>query len=463
MGIRKIFTAASTMAVAVCMHAQTSYIESGNYILNKTTDTGWCDYDWHYEPMTTTDLQRGRLRGAVVKVVSTITDKTESDNVLAVSDTAYYNAQGNLTLVVAPYKDPYNPQQKYQPRRWTYEYDAKGKLTSFTLSKEVETAGGPSPQKHVHTLQYNGRGHIEKDISRAYSKEGNSWEEFGGSDNVHWLFGYDANGRLTSGTGYGSYKTVYNNGRLVSIAPTGGGKPTSFTYDANGNMSGMKTYIIDGYDDEDYYEETAVAFTYNEKGDIIKVVTETWEDTPSWTRKQRASQKTYTIVYTYDAQGNWTKAVLSSVENYEGQVSRKANALTIVRAITYGKQPAPAAANAATSTGGSSAQNGEVYDIVDDLPQFPGGQSALMQYLSENTQYPKEIQEKKIQGIVLVTFIVNTDGSISDTKVLRSVHPALSQEALRVTNSMPKWAPGKKNGTPVRTKFSIPFTFKLPQ
>ena len=104
---------------------------------------------------------------------------------------------------------------------------------------------------------------------------------------------------------------------------------------------------------------------------------------------------------------------------------------------------------------------GEVFEIVEQNPSFPGGNEALMKWLSKNLKYPASAQENGIQGRVLVQFVVNKDGSIVDPKVLRSVDPALDKEALRVVSTMPKWQPGKQRGKTVRVRFTLPVTFRL--
>ena len=104
---------------------------------------------------------------------------------------------------------------------------------------------------------------------------------------------------------------------------------------------------------------------------------------------------------------------------------------------------------------------GKVYDIVDVMPQFPGGQGELMKFLRNNVKYPAEAQKKKIEGRVIVTFVVNKKGRIIDPTVERSAHPLLDAEALRVIKRMPKWTPGRMNGESVNVKFLLPITFKL--
>ena len=106
-------------------------------------------------------------------------------------------------------------------------------------------------------------------------------------------------------------------------------------------------------------------------------------------------------------------------------------------------------------------KNNMVYDVVEVMPQYPGGQIAMLKYLMKNIKYPEQAMKKGIQGRVAVSFIVEKDGSISDVKPILSVHPLLNKEAVRVVESMPKWTPGKHNGKPVRVRFNLPVMFKL--
>ena len=103
----------------------------------------------------------------------------------------------------------------------------------------------------------------------------------------------------------------------------------------------------------------------------------------------------------------------------------------------------------------------KIFDVVEQMPSFPGGMGALMQYLSSHIKYPVVAEENGIQGRVICTFIVEKDGSITATHVARSVDPSLDKEAVRVINSMPRWIPGKQNGSACRVKLTLPVTFKL--
>ena len=103
----------------------------------------------------------------------------------------------------------------------------------------------------------------------------------------------------------------------------------------------------------------------------------------------------------------------------------------------------------------------KIFDVVEQQPSFPGGQSALLSWLSSNIHYPPVAEENGIQGRVVVSFVVEPDGSISNVQVVRGVDPSLDKEAVRVTKAMPKWVPGKQNGQAVRVKYNLPVTFKL--
>ena len=103
----------------------------------------------------------------------------------------------------------------------------------------------------------------------------------------------------------------------------------------------------------------------------------------------------------------------------------------------------------------------KVFDVVEEMPSFPGGQAALMSFLSSNIKYPVVAQENGVQGRDIVGFVVERDGSITDVKVMRSVDPSLDREAQRVVRAMPRWKPGKQNGSAVRVKYTVPVVFRL--
>lgn len=106
-------------------------------------------------------------------------------------------------------------------------------------------------------------------------------------------------------------------------------------------------------------------------------------------------------------------------------------------------------------------KNDMLFSVVEVMPQYPGGQIAMLKYIMENIKYPEQAMKKGIQGRVVVSFIVEKDGRVSNVRLLRSVESSLDKEAVRVVKSMPKWSPGKQNGKPVRVRFNVPVMFKL--
>lgn len=143
--------------------------------------------------------------------------------------------------------------------------------------------------------------------------------------------------------------------------------------------------------------------------------------------------------------------VAVGTENKEGTKDRLAEA---VRSdIAVAAPPPPPARKPEVSD--------KVFDVVEEMPHFPGGAAALQAFLSSNTKYPVVAQENGVQGRVIVSFVVERDGSITDVRVVRSVDPSLDREASRVVRSMPRWSPGKQNGSAVRVKYTVPVVFRL--
>lgn len=104
----------------------------------------------------------------------------------------------------------------------------------------------------------------------------------------------------------------------------------------------------------------------------------------------------------------------------------------------------------------------DVYQVVDEMPEFPGGTAALMKYMHENMKYPEEAQQKGLQGRSIVGFVVEKDGTIDNVRIVRSSgSELLDVEVVRVVSAMPKWKPGKQNGKAVGVQFSLPVHFRL--
>lgn len=103
----------------------------------------------------------------------------------------------------------------------------------------------------------------------------------------------------------------------------------------------------------------------------------------------------------------------------------------------------------------------DVFVLVEQMPEFPGGQDSLYKFIGATILYPKEAKENSIEGKVYVNFTIEKDGSINEVKVIKGVHPLLDEEAVRVVESFPKWKPGKHKGKKVRVSFNIPLNFVL--
>lgn len=99
--------------------------------------------------------------------------------------------------------------------------------------------------------------------------------------------------------------------------------------------------------------------------------------------------------------------------------------------------------------------------FVEEMPEFPGGQEALMNYLATNIRYPKAAMEEGLQGRVYVQFVINTEGQSEQIKILREAHPLLDNEAYRVVAEMPRWKPGMQSGQPVSVSYTVPVNFAL--
>lgn len=104
-----------------------------------------------------------------------------------------------------------------------------------------------------------------------------------------------------------------------------------------------------------------------------------------------------------------------------------------------------------------------VYAVAEVMPEFPGGMAAMMKFLGDSINYPIEAKEKKIQGRVVITFVVREDGVVVDPEIVRGVEDSLDKEALRVVSAMPKWVPGKQDGKAVNVKYALPITFRIPE
>ena len=147
---------------------------------------------------------------------------------------------------------------------------------------------------------------------------------------------------------------------------------------------------------------------------------------------------------------NMISVTKEGYENFKGIIDSKEIVINLKKNQEQPEQPA-------------RKEGDEAMIVVEEMPGFPGGMFALMQYLSSNVEYPEQAKDNGIEGRVIVSFIVGKDGFIKDPKVEKSVNPELDYEAIRVVAGMPKWIPGKSQGEPVEVKYSIPINFQLTQ
>ncbi len=108
-----------------------------------------------------------------------------------------------------------------------------------------------------------------------------------------------------------------------------------------------------------------------------------------------------------------------------------------------------------------SQTNQKVFDAVEQMPEYPGGMQAMIEFLQTNMKYPEDAAKQKVEGRVMVQFVVETDGSITDVHVAKQVFPSLDAEAIRVVQAMPKWTPGMDKGRVVRVKYNLPIVFRM--
>ncbi len=131
------------------------------------------------------------------------------------------------------------------------------------------------------------------------------------------------------------------------------------------------------------------------------------------------------------------------------------------QAITGPSGPTSGAIMTGPAVTGEVSDEEEIFQVVEQMPEFPGGMNKLLEYLGKNIKYPSIAQENGIQGRCIIEFVVNRDGSIVDPKVIKSLDPSCDKEAMRVIKAMPKWKPGLQRGKPVRVRYTVPVQFRL--
>lgn len=203
------------------------------------------------------------------------------------------------------------------------------------------------------------------------------------------------------------------------------------------------------YDDDGFPIQLKDTVIYNEDGSFVKYVTsddidpETGKLTPKMTittHKADGSSADYMNL-------NWD--INDGVARYtddDFSISADESLLIFLESL---------------STLGDKPENDSIYQIVEEIPEFPGGVEALMDFVGKNVKYPEQAKEKEISGRVFIGFVIEKDGSVNEVKVLRGIGGGCDDEAVRVVKAMPKWKPGKQKGEPVRVSYMLPINFKL--
>lgn len=222
------------------------------------------------------------------------------------------------------------------------------------------------------------------------------------------------------------------------------------------DLSQYRSLIRDEIDANDYAIQAATAYYSKEyryhkvkKGETIQSIARKCHTSVESLCRLNHISKTKRLIMgeilKYNSQQNETEVEEESISSQTQEVGKNI----------------PLSDNDEESVNRIEQEDNKVFDVVEEMPQYPGGFSAFMDYLSKSIQYPVVAEENGVQGRVICSFIVDTDGSISDVTVVKSVDPSLDKEAKRILSSMPNWIPGKKNGIPVRVKYTTPVTFRL--
>ena len=190
-------------------------------------------------------------------------------------------------------------------------------------------------------------------------------------------------------------------------------------------------------------------------------------------------KRSTTYKYAYDSHGNWIvrqefsgKEMLNWTERKIMYAQTSSDCASMLKSIYEKKKEKKAkwmeqeqlrkgSVKKAKAVEDSIKHVNAVYDMVEQMPSYPGGQAALVKYISDNLQYSSNAKESHIEGRVIVKFIARKDGSIDNVEVVRGVEPSLDAEAVRVIKNMPRWIPGMQNGQVVNARVSTPVTFKL--
>lgn len=421
-----------------------------------TARDGHIAFDTFFAPLKTGTEQMS-LRGQVSQVIQKINVK--SDYTYGhTTDTISFNRKGNFTRIVSPKVDQMTPGKKYPDTHYSFLFNGDI-CTGYVFREWNDNANFNHPIEHrdVITYEYDQKNRLSKQWQKVYfeEKDGKLHESLQGFTKDPMLaMEYDLEGRPNAASVGSDERVKYDfQGRLTlwMYMNNTDVKASEFLYNTQGLLSSTKYYSLDGMDEVEYIE-TSSSISYNEKGDITKITTTSWTCNNKWVHMRRLNTTTTNYTYSYDQKNNWTRVAIKETVN--GRTVPKG---TIERAITYWSK---GGSDQTKITIPENKDPNHIYDLAEVPPSFPGGNKALHHYIRGKIQYPEEAKTNKQGGRVIISIVIEKDGTVSNAKVSKGTsYEALNNEALRIINSMPKWIPGKVNNKDVRARVAIPVTF----
>lgn len=324
----------------------------------------------------------------------------------------------------------------------SFRYDNNGNLVSVTR----KTIGAPDEYKFV----YDSNGNLTTRYCNDMPMMKIQWS----GHNITSFCTYRSEGELVEGHDFkitGNRIELSTKGRSyekIYIVTDNNGKIISYEKVQGSGWDAIKNKMTCAYNERGLIEKLTT--TYSNKENKYTLVTTIKYDEycnilEYKSTKNSVTEQFFKYSYSYDKIGNWISRVTYSVK--QGDIEVKQKIATDTRQITY--------YDGEKVTNPSGDEQGK----VDKMPEFPGGPEALFSFLNENIN--EDIIEKAGgKGRVVATFMVESDGSITDIKVVKSVDPVIDSEFMRVLQLMPRWIPGKQNGAPVRVKYSVPLTIR---
>jgi len=262
----------------------------------------------------------------------------------------------------------------------------------------------------------------------------------------------DRNGKFAYSTSKGELVTVSKQGYVpIKVSFETPSSDLTITLKSNQSQSNVTPPAIESADQDNESQFIVVPQTVK-AGDVIHgFVTDA------------KSGITIPMANVYEKDAN-NRIVAHAITDNEGNFSMRIldpNDILIVTHPEYAEAQRPIANGPISITKLITGKDDESAMVIEKQPEFPGGMAALTQFLSRNIKYPEECRDSSIEGRVIVSFVIGKDGAIIEPEVVKSVHPLLDAEALRVISLMPNWVPGMQQGKPVRVKYSVPITFRL--